>query len=73
MIGSIEHQAFCAADDAWSLELRKAFGKQAGDVRYTARGKGDPGSVLRAAYDAREAARVAYDRSRGYDERGLPL
>lgn len=73
MLGSLEHRAFQAADDAWSVELRKAFGKQAGDIRYTPRGKGDHGTALRAAYDAREAARIAFDRSCGRDERGLPL
>jgi len=73
MIGSKEHLAFQVADDAWSLELQKAFGKRAGDVRYTPRGKGEPGTALRTAYDAREAARIAYDRSCGRDERGLPI
>ena len=46
MLGLKEHRSFQAADDAWSAELRRLFGKQAGDVRYTARGKGEVGSVL---------------------------
>ncbi len=40
-----------AADDRWSALLHKAFGKQAGDVRYTPRGHGEAGTALRAAYD----------------------
>lgn len=39
-----------AADAAWSAELRKAFGKHAGDVRYTSRGEGSPGTPLNNAY-----------------------
>jgi N12 class adenine-specific DNA methylase len=49
------------ADDAWSAELQKAFGKEAGDKRYGAAGKGEPGSALRKAYDVRDAARQAYE------------
>lgn len=73
MIGSEEHKAFQIADEAWSALLRKEFGKQAGDVRYTTRGKGEPGTILRAAYDTRDAARIVYDRSCGMDERGFPI
>lgn len=40
-----------AADDAWSAELTRSFGKKAGDVRYTPAGEGEPGSALRLAYD----------------------
>lgn len=43
---SLYHAAI-AADAAWSAELKRQFGKNAGDVRYTARGKGEPGSELR--------------------------
>jgi hypothetical protein len=35
------------ADDAWSKELQRLFGKRAGDVRYTKKGEGAPGSKLR--------------------------
>ena len=35
-----------AADDAWSAELQKQFGRNAGDMRYTPRGRGEPGSKL---------------------------
>jgi hypothetical protein len=58
---SPEHIAAQATDDAWSMELQRLFGKRAGDVRYTPQGKGGPGTALRAAYEAREAARKAYD------------
>ena len=44
-------QAFVEADKAWSDELRKQFGKQAGDIRYKPEGEGQPGSLLRATYD----------------------
>ncbi len=44
------------ADDAWGAELRRLFGKHAGDVRYTQRGKGEPGSELRRLHDAKMAA-----------------
>lgn len=40
-----------AADDTWSALLRQHFGKQAGDVRYTPRGKGEEGSELRLAHN----------------------
>lgn len=38
------------ADNAWSAELEKLFGKRAGDVRYTEEGKGRPGTALNRAY-----------------------
>jgi hypothetical protein len=58
--GSPEHVAAQTTNDAWSMELKRLFGKRAGDVRYTAQGKGDPGTELRRLYDAREDARKAY-------------
>lgn len=51
---------FQAADDVWSIELQLTFGKEAGQARYEARGRGEEGSALRAAHDAREAARNAW-------------
>ena len=57
--GSPEHLEAQRTDDVWSAELQRLFGKRAGDVRYTPHGKGEPGSALRVAYDAREAARKA--------------
>lgn len=59
-----ELTVFEAADKAWSEELTRVFGKQAGDARYRQRGKGEPGSTLRARHDARDAARIAWEASR---------
>jgi hypothetical protein len=53
--------AFAEADDAWQAELEKTFGKGAGDARYDERGRGQKGTPLRAAYDAREAARTPWE------------
>ncbi len=53
------YAAAIAADDAWSAELRRQFGKRAGDVRYTKVGKGEPGTELRRLHDAKLAADVA--------------
>ncbi len=58
-----ELPAFQAADDAWSAELKKTFGKDAGQARYEPRGKGADGSALRRLHEAREAARVAWFQS----------
>lgn len=41
-----------AADDAWSAEGRRVFGRRWGDVRYTPAGSGEPGSELRRLHDA---------------------
>ena len=53
------HAAYYAAvkaDDEWSAELHRLFGKRAGDFRYGEAGKGAPGSALRALHDAKIAA-----------------
>lgn len=34
--------AYVAADNAWSEELHRTFGKRAGDARYDERGKSTP-------------------------------
>lgn len=39
-----------AADNAWHAELIRLFGKQACNVRYTAKAQGEPGSKLNALY-----------------------
>ena len=44
------------ADDAWSDELARLFGKKAGDVRYTERGRGDESSRLRQLHSAFRSA-----------------
>lgn len=54
---------FQDADDAWSAELHRVFGRNAGQARYEPRGKGEPGTKLRALHDAREAARSSWHRS----------
>lgn len=56
-------QPFQQADDTWSAELVRIFGKQACNARYDGRGKGFDGSTLRQLHDAREAARVAWFQS----------
>lgn len=61
--------AWAEADDAWMAAIKAAYPrKNAGDVRYTALAKGEPGTELRAAYDAFHAAaaawRKAYDQAR---------
>lgn len=59
------YRAAVAADDAWSVAIAAAFPKErAGDARYTAKGKGEPGSPLRAAHDRREEACAALLRAR---------
>lgn len=55
--------AFQAAEDAWQAELEEAF-PDAHEARYLPRGKGKDGTPLRAAYEAREAARVAWEAAR---------
>lgn len=49
------------ADDEWQRQLEAAFGRHAGDARYDDRGRGEPGTPLRRAYDEREAARLAWE------------
>ncbi len=39
------------ADKAWQKELVRLFKSRAGDVRYTAKGRGAPGTKLRALHD----------------------
>lgn len=54
------YRAAIAADDAYSAELRRVFGKAANEARYDARGESTP--ELRRLSDAKvaaDAARVA--------------
>lgn len=51
------------ADNAWSAELQRQFGKRAGDVRYTSVGEGAKGSTLRTLYDAFRATTDAWTAS----------
>ena len=50
------YRAALAADDAYSVELRRLFGKRTGDIRYTLKGAGKPGSELRRLRDTKLAA-----------------
>ncbi len=59
-LGTIAHHVAQATDDAWQVELVRYFGKNAGDFRYTKHGRGEEGSTLRKAYDARTAAQEAW-------------
>lgn len=57
--------AFLAADDAWSHELLRVFGKRdCGDKRYLPEGRGNPGTKLRRLHDARDKAMRAWDAAR---------
>lgn len=60
------YRAAQAADEAWSNELHRLFGKKAGDVRYTSRGAGAPGSELRRLHDAKLAADQKLHREQGH-------
>jgi hypothetical protein len=57
------HKRALETDKAWGEMLCKLFGANAGDVRYTDKGKGAPGSELRRLHDERMAAQLAW-----YDE-----
>jgi hypothetical protein len=63
-LGTEKHRAALAADDVWSIELQKVFGRHAGDARYTKAGQGRPGSTLNEAYRAWALARDAWDHAR---------
>lgn len=53
--------AFNNADYEWHEALIEAFGREGGQARYEERGKGEDGSDLRAAYEARESARLKWE------------
>ncbi len=52
----VTYYAAISADAAWSVELHRRFGRRAGDVRYSVKGSGAPGSELRRLHDAKLAA-----------------
>jgi hypothetical protein len=54
---------FLEADDAWSAELQRQFGRNAGQARYEVRGKGEEGSELRRLHDLRMTAQAAWYQS----------
>ena len=50
------------ADEAWMDEIRRTFtGEWAGDVRYTSRAHGEPGTSLAAAYERYLSTRAAWE------------
>jgi hypothetical protein len=53
-------RAFQESDDFWQSALELEFGNDAGQARYEQRGKGQPGTTLRAAADARHSAYQAW-------------
>lgn len=57
-------QAFNRADDAWSVELEKVFGKQAGGARYNSRLNGSTPELERLRM-ARNEAQNVYEVSLG--------
>lgn len=61
--GHAELAAFDAADAAWQVQLEEVF-SDAHEARYLPRGKGKEGTPLRAAYEAREAARITWEGAR---------
>ena len=54
------YRAAIAADNAWSDELRRLFGKRANDARYTVQGRGEPGTELHRLHDAAQGAKNAW-------------
>jgi hypothetical protein len=58
-----ELKAFQAADDVWGEELRRIFGKNSGDARYSEKGKGQPGSKLWELHQERERCRAMWYQS----------
>ena len=52
--------AFQAADDAWMAKLVALCGEDAQDLRYASIARGESGSPLRTAFDARSAAHDAW-------------
>jgi hypothetical protein len=60
------YDSWIAADRAWMDAIESAHPREwPGDVRYTSRGKGEPGSALRAAHDTFTAARDAFHAAGG--------
>jgi hypothetical protein len=55
-------EAFTAADAKWHQELVAAWGESyAAEARYKPSGRGQEGTPLRAAWEAREAARIKWE------------
>jgi hypothetical protein len=56
---------FQDADDAWSRELTRLFGRDACNARYEKRGRGQIGSALHRLHEARECARQGWEARTG--------
>ena len=54
------YRAYAAADYAWSQELRRLYGNDAGTARYQKAGKGEEGTELRRLHDAFTSTGAAY-------------
>jgi hypothetical protein len=62
------YTAWVQADRAWTAEIEKAFPKAwPGDVRYTRKGRGEPGTALHAAHAALDRAHIAFVSAGGND------
>jgi hypothetical protein len=56
------YAAHLAADEEWMDEIRRTFPREwAGDVRYTPRAHGEPGTALRGAYERYLSTREAWE------------
>lgn len=57
------YAAHLNADEAWMDEIRRTYPREwAGDVRYTSRAHGEPGTPLAAAYERYLSTRAAWER-----------
>lgn len=64
------YAAHLDADEAWMDEIRRTYPREwAGDVRYTARAHGAPGTPLAAAYERYLATRAEWERFLPHHER----
>lgn len=46
----VAYKSFLLADQQWSSELHRLFGKDAGTIRYRRQGEGEPGTALNRLY-----------------------
>ncbi len=65
------NRAMQSADDAWSVELRKTFGRNAGNARYTQQGMGAPGTQLRSTYYGFMGASMEWHACVGWDVKAI--
>lgn len=57
--------AYTIAEARWINGLYERFGILAQEARYTSAGYGEPGSRLKALYELKELARIAYETHTG--------